>query len=136
MAWSSEYKKCSKPKSGLLHLLLFRKWCFEFGGQNPNQNRPKFEGFGAGKSVQENNCFIGQGLVLYILHQICRLTVKQAAKGFDIFPRYTNACPQLLNSGLTEQFFFSDLVCGDAFLFQCGKHIHFVSDSHIDTPFL
>ena len=61
MAWSSEYKKCSKPKSGLLHLLLFRKWCFEFGGQNTHQNRPKFEGFGAGKNVQENNCFIRQG---------------------------------------------------------------------------
>ena len=50
--------------------------------------------------------------------QVCRLAVKKGAQGFDIFPRNTNACPQLLNSGLTEQFFFSDLVCGDAFLFQ------------------
>jgi hypothetical protein len=79
-------KSAASQKIGLLHLLLFRKWCFEFCGQNTHQNKPKLEGFGAGKNVQENNCFIGQGLVLYILHQVCRLTVKKGAKGFDIFP--------------------------------------------------
>ena len=67
-------------------MLLFRKWCFEFGGQNTHPNRPKFEGFGAGKSVQENNCFIEQGLVLYIFDQIGRLTVEQFAKGFHGCP--------------------------------------------------
>ena len=64
------------------------------------------------------------------LNQIGGLAVQEPTEGFKVFPRHALLIAKLLERGLTEQSFGSDLVCVVAFFFQSIQYVDFITQWH------